>query len=68
MVKLNGLNLGELENEPIIKKKWSVPLSHKLNLHSQEFRGNIHISQREDVNGTSDSLQTLSQYQASPWQ
>jgi len=26
MVELNFLILGELENEPISKKKWSVPL------------------------------------------
>ncbi len=28
-VKLNFLTLGELENEPISKKKWSVPLNSK---------------------------------------
>ncbi len=27
-VKLNCLTLGEIENEPISKKKWSVPLRH----------------------------------------
>ncbi len=27
MVKLNCLTLGELENLPIFKKKWSVPLN-----------------------------------------
>ncbi len=27
-VKLNFLTLGDLENEPISKKKWSVPLRH----------------------------------------
>ncbi len=26
-VKLNCLTLGELDNEPIFKKNWSVPLS-----------------------------------------
>jgi len=26
-VKLNSLTLGELENEPISKKKWSIPLT-----------------------------------------
>ncbi len=53
-VNLNFLTLGDLENEPFSKKKWSVPLS----VQSVHFAGPLYIYNiyRKPVRGTTERM------------
>jgi len=54
-VKLNCLTLGELQNEPISKKKWSIPLTtylqYLLMLVNKHFESSQCIIRSTNVNG-----------------